>query len=103
MEGRNRFGVKVKKLRREKGLSIRELAEQVGMDFTRLGKIEQGLRPPPEPELIARLAKVLDVDVFELIEAADFSEEFWKSIAESPKARAYFTRVQSSMGRGHAR
>lgn len=102
MAREHHFGRKVRELRMKKGLSIRELADQVSMDFTRLGKIEQGLRPPPEPELIARLAKVLDADVFELVQAADFSEEFWKSVAESPRAQAYFTRVQGRMRRADA-
>lgn len=92
--GRDAFGRRIAAARRAKRLSVRELAKMIGMDFTRLSKIEHGDRPPPEPEYIARLAKVLDLDAFELAKLAEISHEFLEALATSPRARAYFARVE---------
>ena len=35
-----KFGVQLKKLRKEKGLSMRELAAQCDVDFSKIGKLE---------------------------------------------------------------
>ncbi len=91
--GRDAFGRKIAELRRQKELSLRGLARMVGMDFSWLSKIEHGDRPPPEPKYIARLARHLGVDVFELAELAEVSKEFLKALATSPKAQAYFAKV----------
>lgn len=91
--GKNEFGRRIAESRRAKRLSVRELAKMIGMDFTRLSKIEHGDRPPPEPEYIARLAKALDLDAFELARLAKISNEFFEALATSPQARAYFARI----------
>jgi transcriptional regulator with XRE-family HTH domain len=86
------FGAKLRALRRLRGLTLEELAERVETSPTLLEKIELGLSwpLPTEPELLA-LAKALEVDPSELVEATDFLKEFWKAVAESTRARAYLT------------
>ncbi|HIC96338.1 TPA: helix-turn-helix domain-containing protein [Candidatus Bipolaricaulota bacterium] len=59
---RGEFGRRLRELRRERGLGLRELARRAGIDHTRLSKIERGLRPPPEPVLILKLAQALEVE-----------------------------------------
>ena len=65
------FGTRIRQLRKEHDLTLRELAEQVGIDFTYLSKIENGKGDPPSEETIRRLAKVLHADAEELVLLAD--------------------------------
>ncbi|MBI2850852.1 MAG: helix-turn-helix domain-containing protein [Chloroflexi bacterium] len=64
------FGSKLKKLREQSGLSQRELAQKIGVDFSYLSKIENGAVPPPSQEVILKLAKVLKADGDELLTLA---------------------------------
>lgn len=60
------FGKRIRELRKAKGLSQRDLARLVKIDFTYLSKIETGDLPPPSDEVISKLAEHLDVDEQEL-------------------------------------
>lgn len=65
------FGDRIRQLRKEHDLTLRELAEQVGIDFTYLSKIETGRGVPPSEETIRRLANRLNADAEELVLLAD--------------------------------
>lgn len=69
MKGK-KFGMRVRQLRKQAGISQREAAQKVGIDFTYLSKIESGIMPPPSEKVIIKLAKVLDADKDELITLA---------------------------------
>lgn len=73
------FGDKIRKLRDEKNMSIRELAGKAGMDFTLLSKIEHGIRPAPEVHFIFALADALGIEdpvlLEELMSVATESQE----------------------------
>lgn len=69
------FGLKVKQLRREKGLSFADLSAQSGMSVSYLNEIEKGKKFPKENKLKA-LAKALNVPESELC-----SNELDKSLA----------------------
>jgi transcriptional regulator with XRE-family HTH domain len=60
------FGERVRELRKERGLSQRELAIQAGIDFTYLSKIENARMDPPSEKVILHMAEVLDTDPDEL-------------------------------------
>lgn len=84
------FGKIIRKLRNEKGIIQRDVAEKVGIDVTYLSKIENGKLPPPSQEKIKRLAEVLDADKDYLIIKAnkvpeDIEEMIPKSSKEVPK------------------
>ncbi|MBI2851085.1 MAG: helix-turn-helix domain-containing protein, partial [Chloroflexi bacterium] len=64
------FGVRLRELRQEAGLSQRQLAQEVGVDFTYISKIENGKMPPPSRKVIVRLAEVLQTDKDELLTLA---------------------------------
>lgn len=69
-----RFGLRIRELRKAKSLSLRALAEAVGVSFTYISKIENeklGFGDYPGDELIARLAATLDADVDELLILAE--------------------------------
>ncbi|MFC2073181.1 transcriptional regulator, partial [Chloroflexota bacterium] len=64
------FNTGLRELREQAGLSQRELADKVGINFTYLSKIESGVMPPPSEKVILRLAEVLDADRDELMTLA---------------------------------
>lgn len=69
-EKSDRFGLILRELRIKAGLSLRELAEKVSIDFTYLSKIENGVLPPPSDHVIEHLAEALSVDKEELLALA---------------------------------
>ena len=68
------FADTLKKLRTEKGLSQRELSEQIYVTRTAITKWESGDRLP-DAAMIKRLAGVLEVDVNTLLSAVAESDE----------------------------
>jgi transcriptional regulator with XRE-family HTH domain len=60
------FGERLRELRRAKGVSQRDLAARIGVDFTYLSKIENDRMPPPSAKAITALARELDADADEL-------------------------------------
>ena len=66
----NDFGTVLRENRRLSGLSQRQLAEKVGVDFSYISKLENGRQPPPAAETVARLAEVLGCPVEDLLSAA---------------------------------
>jgi transcriptional regulator with XRE-family HTH domain len=68
------FGEQVRQLRKAKGLTLRVLAGQVGVNFTYLSKIECGkldFGEYPGEGLIVKLARALDADEEELMLLAE--------------------------------
>lgn len=65
------FGEMAKGLRKEQRISQRDLAEQVGIDFTYLSKIENDRMEPPSEVTIRRIAEALNTNPDELLVAAD--------------------------------
>ncbi len=63
----NEFGTRLRDLRKKAGLSQRELADRIGVNFSYLSKIESRVMPPPSEQVIHRLAEVLDTDRDELL------------------------------------
>jgi len=68
--GKTEFGLRLRYLRKQAGFSQRQIASQVGIDFTYLSKIENGVMPPPSEEVILKLSDVLNCDSDELLTLA---------------------------------
>ena len=65
---RKSFGQLIRQARKDKGLSQRELAKLIGLDFTYLSKLENDRADyPPKEDVIRSLAQNLDLDEEELI------------------------------------
>jgi len=88
------FGDTVKRLREEKKLPLREVAEALDIDTSMLGKIEKNNRKPTK-QLIEKfsnyfnvsdkdllIAFVSDLVVFQVMEEEDFSNEVFKVAEE---------------------
>lgn len=56
-----RLGEEIKRLRREKGFTLRKLAQSAKVDYTYLSKIERGKVAPPSRPVLNRIAKALGV------------------------------------------
>lgn len=62
---REKFGNRIRELRKKEGLTQEKLAELAGMDFSYLNMIETS-KKNPSLQRIARLARVLKVPLSEL-------------------------------------
>jgi transcriptional regulator with XRE-family HTH domain len=66
----NAFGDKVADLRKERGLTVKEICQQVGIPQSRLNELERGVRIPTVGQ-IDKLEKYFEVKAGELAELAD--------------------------------
>jgi transcriptional regulator with XRE-family HTH domain len=64
------LGSLVRKLRRERGYTLAELAQRIPMSASNLSRLELGNQGPPADEVIERVAAALKVDGAELLRAA---------------------------------
>lgn len=92
-----RFGQRIRELRKAKNLSLRTLAEAVGVSFTYISKIENeklDFGDYPGEDLIAKLAAALEVDADELlILAKKIPEGIKKRVIERPDAFRRFAEL----------
>jgi transcriptional regulator with XRE-family HTH domain len=56
------LGGKIKKLREERKLSMRELGERVGVSHAHISKLESGINSP-SVDLLQKLADFFDIDI----------------------------------------
>lgn len=64
------LGALLRKLRRERGYTLVQLAERIPMSASNLSRVELGSQGPPADEVIERIAKALETDTAELLSAA---------------------------------
>lgn len=64
---RKRFGPKIKRLRIQKGMSQKELAKAVNINFGYLSNIERGKVGPPSKKVILKMAEKLSIGEDELL------------------------------------
>jgi transcriptional regulator with XRE-family HTH domain len=79
------LGALLRKLRRERGLTLEQLAQRIPMSASNLSRVELGSQGPPADEVIERIAKALDVDTAQLLAAAGRaggSEPFERAVLE---------------------
>ena len=89
------FGMTLRELRLEKGMTLRSLAECAGIDFTYLSKIENGRTGYfPGAETIRELARALGVDAIDLLKLADKLPPELHPIAGNAKARRFYQRAK---------
>jgi transcriptional regulator with XRE-family HTH domain len=64
------LGALIRKLRRERRLTLRELADRIPMSASNLSRLELGSQGPPADEIIERIGTALGADPAELLRAA---------------------------------
>jgi HTH-type transcriptional regulator, competence development regulator len=88
------FGERLREMRKEKGLTLREVAERAGIDFTYLSKIENDRIPyTPAVETIRQLADALKVDSIELLTLAGKLPKELEALKGNKQARRFFDRA----------
>ncbi len=89
------LGQRLRQLRQERGLTLRALADAVGVDFTYLSKIENGkVGYVPGAETIRALAGALSADPLELLQLARKVPPEIGTLAGNVNARRFFQRAQ---------
>ncbi|PSR24273.1 MAG: XRE family transcriptional regulator [Sulfobacillus thermosulfidooxidans] len=66
------FGKFLREQRQAKHLSLVALAERTATSSSYLSRIERGLRNPPSPAVLRRLAQALDIPYEQLMERAGY-------------------------------
>ncbi len=89
-----RFGGHLRKVRKERGLTLRQLAAEAGIDFTYLSKIENDrVGYTPGAETIRELARILKVDPIEFLTLADKLPKELEPLTSNIHARRFFDRA----------
>lgn len=79
------FGECLHRARVEQSLPLREVARRVGLDPSRLSRIEHGDRPPPSLPQIRALSQVLGVPMADLLVAAGTQKEVLETLLWSER------------------
>ncbi|TAK28840.1 MAG: XRE family transcriptional regulator [Chloroflexota bacterium] len=92
------FGRTLRELRKQRGISQKQLAEAVGVDFTYLSKIENDRMPPPSEKTIKAMAQVLQADADELTRlAGKIPSDLAETLLNTPEAIQYFRSLQGDI------
>lgn len=69
----NKCLLKLRDVRRAKGMSLNSLAEKVGIDYQRVGRIERG-ETQMTVDMLSKISKVLHVPITELLNEESITE-----------------------------
>src|SRR5438876_11061433 len=85
----NKFGVYMRALRKEKGLTLKQVEKAAKVSNAYLSQIERGLRNPPHPDILQRLAEVYDVTHQELLVEAGYLKNLEEQLTRKKIEMAY--------------
>jgi HTH-type transcriptional regulator, competence development regulator len=92
------FGQHLKKLRHQRNLTQRQLAEQAGVDFTYLSKMENDrLEHTPSIKTLQDLARALETDELELMSLANKLPPMLEAVARDREALRFFRRATATI------
>jgi XRE family transcriptional regulator of biofilm formation len=84
------IGKRVQQLRKEKGMSLTELAERAGVAKSYISKLERDIQKNPSIEFLEKIAAVLNVPVNRLIDSEEpaandneFDQEWYDIIKDA--------------------
>jgi transcriptional regulator with XRE-family HTH domain len=90
------FGQRLQSLRRAKGVTQRELAGRVGVDFSYISKMENDRLPPPAAETVVRICEALGIAPDELLAVTGkMPQAMQQSIGSSPAAIRFLRSAQA--------
>jgi len=69
------FGIYLRKLRKGKGLTLKQVEKSAKVSNAYISLVERGRRNPPHPDILKRLAKVYEVSQRDLLVAAGYLED----------------------------
>ena len=91
------FGELLREKRREAGISQRDLAAQVNLDFSYISKLENDRIPPPAADTIISICRVLKIEPVELLAASGKLPAGIQSSVGSSAAAQSFLQNASNM------
>jgi HTH-type transcriptional regulator, competence development regulator len=89
------FGTYLRRLRKTQGLTLKQVETQAKVSNAYISQIERGLRKPPHPDILKRLAKVYAVQHRDLLIAAGHLEEDSAELAKRREIEAAFEHVRT--------
>lgn len=90
------FGQTLKEIRRSKGVTQRQLAAAVGVDFSYISKVENDRMPPPAADTIVKICEKLDVSPDELLAmTGKMPTPVKEAISENPAAQQFLREAQT--------
>jgi transcriptional regulator with XRE-family HTH domain len=89
------FGNYMRRLRKSGGLTLKQVETQAKVSNAYISQIERGLRRPPHPEILKRLARTYDVPHRELLVAAGYLEEDSAEVAKRRKIEEAYEHVRT--------
>ena len=95
------FGQTLRALRRAKQVSQRDLAEQVGVDFSYISKVENERLPPPAADTIVKMCDALTVPSDALLALTGKMPTPVKQMVGTNPAALQFLREAYAMGLSH--
>jgi len=88
------FGELLRNIRRSKGISQRELASKVSVDFSYISKLENDRLPPPAANTIVKICEVLDVQPEALLSiTGKLPSEIKELIGSNPRALQFLRKA----------
>lgn len=91
------FGQSLKEIRRAKGISQRELAKKVGVDFSYISKIENDRLAPPAADTIVKICKALAISPDDLLAVTGKMPTPVKEMLSTSPAALEFMREAQTM------
>ncbi len=64
-------GKKIRMLRKERGMTLNQLADQSGVSKSYISYVERGIQKNPSVEILSKLANAMDIPFIELIQHID--------------------------------
>jgi len=89
------FGSYMRRLRKTRGLTLKQVETHAKVSNAYISQIERGLRRPPHPDILKRLAKTYDVEHRELLVVAGYLEEDSAEAAARRRLEKAFDHVQN--------
>ncbi len=86
------FGKRIQELRRQSGMTQREVAGKLHIDFTYLSKLENGRGEPPGEDTVRGLARLYNADPEELLALAGKLPAELRTRAQTDRQFAVFLR-----------
>ena len=100
--GSEQFGARIRRLREERRVGLRQFAKMLGVSATYLSKIERNELPPPAEGRVKEIARLLDQDPDELLAlAGKVASDLDEIIRQRPREMASFLRTASGLSDHH--
>jgi len=92
-----KVGEIIRKIRKEKGISLRDLAKKVNVSFVNISYIENG-RIETSKEVLRKISKALDYDFDKLLSTTDLiDDDLTKIINKKPNLVPEFLRTAKNL------